>query len=117
MEHTPTRDAYFAGLLDGEAAFMLFRKPGRAPIPAIEINMTCKATLDALAAYFGGNVRSRKISAISKKPQFRWRAEAMRAREVVTAIHPYVITRREAVERFIAVWSELGLWENASIKD
>lgn len=106
-------DAYFAGLIDGEAAIYLANRKGRSPIPTVEVNMTCERTVRMLQARFGGTLRQRKPMPPGIKMQWGWRVESRLARTVIFAIRPFSVTRREAVETIVAQQKEQGLWKES----
>jgi hypothetical protein len=94
------RDAYFAGLIDGEG-YIGIKQAGTHKRPQkkleIKVNMTCYKTVLALRDHFEkGNVRPRK-AAPGCKPQWVWSVTCRAAREVLDVIRPYLITKAEAV--------------------
>jgi hypothetical protein len=87
-------DAYFAGLIDGEAYVGLKRKRANGVRPYIQINMTCEATLIAISNHFGvGTVRPKKVKEGSK-PQWVWCAMYYNAVRIAERVLPFSITKR-----------------------
>lgn len=95
------KDAYFAGLIDGEGHISIHsrganRTKGR---PIIVVAMTCERTINAIRDHFGvGTVRPAKVKE-GCKPQWRWRVSYKNARIVADRIRPYLITKEEALQK------------------
>lgn len=94
------RDAYFAGLIDGEGYISMKSKGiGKSKRPAIEVKMTCEETIRALHKHFGvGNVRfvPSPPNHPTWKNQWKWYATSLAAEAAISRISPYLITKREA---------------------
>jgi hypothetical protein len=88
------RDAYFAGIMDGEASFRLEKRRDGYLKPTIEVKMSCETTVRALSDYFGGSVVPRRPERAGYKQQWRWRAQDRAARVVLARVLPYLITKR-----------------------
>lgn len=101
--------SYFAGLIDGEGCLYLQKRSSSTGLlrPTIEVGMTCKRTIDALQAAFGGNITF-KASKTVRKDQWRWRVQDKRAREVIALIRPYLITKRQDADLLLAHWKKRG---------
>lgn len=90
------RTAYFAGLIDGDGCIGFHRsgKNGARRL-VVQVNMTHLETVQALHDYFGvGHVHPKKVYG-NEKPQWRWKTTNSAAREVMVAIVPYLITKRD----------------------
>lgn len=104
------QNAYFAGLIDGEGCLFLEKRSGSRAgqvRPTIEVGMTCKLTIEALRAAFGGNITF-KAAKGTRKDQWRWRVQDRRAREVLAYIYPHMITKREDADLLLAHWKRRG---------
>jgi hypothetical protein len=97
------RDAYFAGLIDGEGNIGSHSAGRRNPVtgehqvkPIIQVKMTCEKTIRALHEHFGvGHVVYQDGDQPGWKPSWRWRATTLSARKVAEVIRPYLITKAE----------------------
>jgi hypothetical protein len=63
------RDAYFAGLIDGEGCLRLKPKPGNGTAPLIAVNMACEKTIRTLHTHFQRGTVIIKSTAIGHKVQ------------------------------------------------
>lgn len=97
------RDAYFAGLLDGEGNFGIYvqRKTG-VMRPVVKINMTCKDTIQAIADHFGGNAYPKKQYTPNASPQWHWCVTFHKAVAVIKRIRPYLITKADMADKILA---------------
>lgn len=99
------RDAYFAGIIDGEAYVGLNSKGAGKPLRLkVEVKMTCLETIEAIREHFGvGNIR--RVPAPSSHPhwqdQHAWYVTYGAARQVLRQVHPYLITKRNLVSELI----------------
>lgn len=107
MEDSKYKDAYFAGLIDGEGSLFLAGSQGRA---TIELKMTCFATVDALHQEYGGTVRYRKAQRSHWLDQWLWRVRDVQAREVLRRVRPFMITKAGAADVLIRKWEARGTW-------
>jgi hypothetical protein len=97
------KDAYFAGLIDGEGGIYLRKKGINGIRQYIQVNMTCHLTILSLQQHFGcGSVRPRKIEKGHRKPQWIWRVYGYNAINVCSRIFPYLITKRKDAEKLLA---------------
>lgn len=96
------KNAYFAGLIDGEGTVDLFSyKKGTLMRPVIKVDMTCEKTILALRAHFGGYVGKKKTDPANKH-QWRWEVTFAKAIDVCNKIRPYLITKAEGADRLLA---------------
>lgn len=104
-ERSIAKAAYFAGLIDGEGHISMRIRSGdrncQRKYIYIAVNMTCERTVQALAEYFGGNYKSKKVAA-RHKPQWVWKATTAAARAVLVEIRPYLITKAAIADEVIA---------------
>lgn len=95
------KDAYFAGLLDGEGTINIYPDKVNGNLrPVVKINMTSKKTIDAIANYFGGNVLHKKVYGNSK-PQYHWIVTYRKAMQVIERIKPYLITKADLADKVL----------------
>lgn len=95
-------NAYFAGLLDGEGGFYLYKK-GTGQRPIIQINMTCEKTVRAVQEHFAcGTVRMKKVDNPKWKPQWRWCVYYFDALSVVRAVRPYLLVKAADADKLLA---------------
>jgi hypothetical protein len=99
------RDAYFAGLIDGEGNIAVQRQGKNGYMrPIIEVKMTCETTILALRTHFGmGHITWQPGDQVGWKPSWRWRVTTRSARLVAEVIRPYLITKADALERCFPV--------------
>lgn len=91
------KDAYFAGLIDGEG-HIGFTSCGGNFQPTIQVKMTCEKAIRALHEYFGGSVQMRKPDKPHHKPQFTWRVRYSAAAPVIARVRPYLLTKQDAAD-------------------
>jgi hypothetical protein len=103
MTSLDIKDAYFAGLIDGEGHIGLAKK-GNGVRPLIHVNMTCFRSISALHGHFGvGTVRPKaKPSNPKWKQQWVWRIYYYDAIGVALRIRPYLIAKADDADRIIA---------------
>jgi hypothetical protein len=101
------KNAYFAGLIDGEgnvASYPHKRKLTNKivviPRPVVKVNMTCHKTISSLAEHFGGYVVVKKVP-IKNKPQWEWGVTFNKAIEVLRKIRPYLITKADVADSIL----------------
>jgi hypothetical protein len=95
------RDAYFAGLIDGEG-HIGFSSSGYRQVPMVQVKMTCKKTIYALKEHFGvGYIYAEHPEKKHYKPQWKWRASCASSVKVLAAITPYLITKAEAAQAIL----------------
>lgn len=96
------RDAYFAGLLDGEAHIALTRKFPNSFCPTVAVEMTCEKTIRALHLHFGvGTVQFVPRRKEHYKDQWKWRTVYNGAREVMSRVRPFLITKAIDADKII----------------
>jgi hypothetical protein len=98
-------DAYFAGLMDGEAYIGLPSK-GRSGIkrPTVRVNMTCEKTVRLLHQRLGGRFATRKVPK-GNKPQWEWRCTCGQAANALRAVRPYLITKADAADEILQLFA------------
>lgn len=101
MTNFDWKDAYFAGLIDGEGSIGLMRKGGGLR-QRVKVNMTHEETVLALQRHFQiGTVRPRKRGKPHHKDQWVWTVYYYDARAVLTRILPFLITKRDDAEKVL----------------
>jgi hypothetical protein len=104
--------AYMAGLVDGEGCIALFEywhKNPKAIDPrgylrhkaVISVVNTNRAMLDWVAENFGGRVRQNTYRAPPCKQCYTWEVAHRHAAEVIEAIQPYLIAKKEQANLFL----------------
>lgn len=102
MMKNDSRTAYFAGLFDGEATIAAYPRKGQSHLrPCVKLNMTCKETMEAVAAHFGGKIMPKKVAS-GNKPQWHWFVGCNQALDVIDAVRPYLITKAAGADRVLA---------------
>ena len=100
------RNAYFAGLIDGEGCVMMKSAgSGQRRRPFVKVNMTCQKTVEAIKEAFGLGCISYKPPPKNQptwKPQWEWTVTSKSAILVLEAVLPYLITKRAAAEEVYA---------------
>ena len=97
MRHT-LRDAYFAGLIDGEG-HIGFCSAGGGMQPIIQVKMTCLKTITALQKHFGcGVIQPMKPGKAGYQTQYKWRVRYSLAAPVIERIRPFLITKADAAD-------------------
>ena len=113
MNEIDVRDAYFAGLIDGEGCIGLYRRSDKKTDQYrafIEVKMTCEQTVRALCSHFGvGQFTYRPPQREGWKAQWRWRVTDAAARSVAVRISPHMITKKFEVDALIGHWRGRGL--------
>ena len=101
------KNAYYAGLLDGEGSFTLKRQNAtdrqRARYtPLVRCSMTHEETIRSIHDYFGVGQVHRKVKSNPKwKLQWEWIVYSREALAVVNRILPYMITKRADALRIV----------------
>jgi hypothetical protein len=90
-----TEVAWLAGLFDGEGC-VWSRWPKRANV-IVEIKMTHRPTLERVNEIFPGRLVLGNLSrgALGKRDQWRWSLDTNGARDFLTLVLPYLVTKRE----------------------
>jgi len=103
------KDAYFAGLIDGEGYIGMESRGGGWYRPCIRVKMTCQRTIEAIRAHFlVGRVVLRHPATSSPyykpthKPQWEWCVTYKGAISVLERIMPYLITKKSIAEEVYA---------------
>ena len=108
-------DAYFAGLIDGEGHIALSKKSPTSFRPVVVVEMTCEKTIRALHTHFGvGTVRFVPRRKEHHKDQWKWRTVCNGAREVLSRIRPFLITKAVAAD---VVLNHVGMFRRKKPKD
>jgi hypothetical protein len=107
-------DAYFAGLIDGEAHITLTQRSPTSFRPVVVVEMTCEKTIRALHTHFGvGTVRFLPRRKEHHKDQWQWRTLYTGAREVLRRVRPFLITK--AVDADVVI-SHVGVGRGRRLK-
>ena len=98
------KDAYFAGLIDGEGTIGVYAFASGMIRPIIKVDMTCEKTVKALHEHFGGYFGVKKIEAkTNRKQQWHWEVTFLRAKAVCERIRPYLITKADNADAVLAL--------------
>jgi hypothetical protein len=96
-----TTIAWAAGLFEGEGSIYVNvthppdRQNPRYTVVACMGN-TDTALLSVFASLFGGRVRPKRGTALSRKPYWEWRVETAKAEVFLRAILPYLVGQKKA---------------------
>lgn len=88
--------AYWAGFLDGEGSFGLYKHKAKTPAgfilaPTVQAANTRLEIMQELKAAFGGYITLHKANPkLNRKPLYNWRLTSRRAMEVVKTVLPYL---------------------------
>ena len=100
---TETELAYFAGISDGEGSFVLHRhKTGYRFSCQLQVGNTDVRLLEWVRARFGGSVNLERRHNTAHKPVYRWVCQADNLSEMMTALLPYLIAKRDQAELMLA---------------
>ena len=109
------RDAYYAGLLDGEGCFYIHHKHKSAKTrerfdPVIMVGMTHEETVRSILEHFkvgsvAVKVKQRKGSERWKQ-QWRWTVCNRQALDVALRLLPYLITKRDDAQKIVDHYSK-----------
>lgn len=101
------RDAYFAGLFDGEGCIYICERPYDRLQIYVKMNMTCEMTVRAFADYAApgtGCFTNDKPGKKGHKPQFRIKIQGPTAVSALRMMLPYLLTKKEtaltAIQRY-----------------
>lgn len=99
--------AYVAGLLDGEGSITLLRSgKNRSRVPVVQITMSEREPLDAIAAVFGGSVRQNRKPTENSKGMNTWQLKASAALDFLLSVKPHLrIERRQNLAALALQWS------------
>lgn len=100
------RDAYFAGLFDGEGCVYVTKHDTRLQL-YVKLKMTCEDTVRGFADYAGcGCFTNEPPGKPHHKPQFRIKIQGVQAMEVLERLAPYLRTKaadaRDCIARYRA---------------
>ncbi len=102
------KDAYMAGLFDGEGCVSVIRRKAKKGCVAdgfsldVRIGMTCLRTLQAIAQAYGGSISPLKRSNPKYRQAWHWYCTGDTAMAVLTRIRPFAITKAEQIRLAIA---------------
>lgn len=92
------KNAYLAGLLDGEGCIYVQtyfgKQPGKKYCLYLELSMCSEPTIRWVHKNFGGRCRTAKPYGTRKKVQYHWRVANDHAIEVLKLVFPYLITKK-----------------------
>ena len=107
MDHSPERDAYFAGIIDAEGwvSIRTVRSSGenKKIRPVIQVTMICKETIFSLKSYFGVGYIKVLPAKGNRQETYKWVAESAGAKKVAAIIKPYSITKKDNIENIINI--------------
>jgi len=96
------KDAYFAGLIDGEGHVKLTQKRPNSLRPMVTVEMTCERTVMAIYQHFGvGTVRAIPRRKPHHKDQWQWRTVYNGALSVLRRTRPFLITKADDADRVL----------------
>jgi hypothetical protein len=92
------RNAYLAGLVDGEGCIYVQtyygRQPGKKYCLYLELSMCSEPTIQWVQKRFGGRYRTAKPYGVRKRVQYHWRVSNDLAIDILKLIYPYLITKK-----------------------
>ena len=89
---------YMAGFFDGEGGVELSPKKIQDRISVVNTN---KTILEYIQETFGGSIISKKISGLSKKPQWVWRLHGRYGVALAKQLHTICFEKKEKLGLFI----------------
>ena len=99
---TQTDAAYLAGIIDGEGCFCLHNFGTHRFGCALAVGNTDLRMLEWIRVRFGGTVKIEKRSNIKHKPFWRWKASADDLESIISAVLPYLVTKKDRAELILA---------------
>ena len=92
-------DEYAAGYLDGEGSFAISHQSNGVVKRRVQVTSTHLPTLKLLQDAWGGQIYTKKLTAISRKPLYTWLiVRSSGAEAMLAAIIPHMVEKREAAE-------------------
>ena len=95
---------YMAGFFDGEGCIGVYRNGNKAPFLRTQLtqNVTTFSgvVFEAYQAKFGGNCRIQET--LSKKTNYNWQLNSIKAVHFLHSIRPYLVLKREQCDIAIA---------------
>ncbi len=92
------KNAYLAGLIDGEGCIYVQtyfgRQPGKKYCLYLELSMCSELTIRWVQKNFGGNYRAAKPYGKRKRVQYHWRVSNERAIAILKHVYPYLVTKK-----------------------
>lgn len=103
-----TRAAYFAGFVDGEGSFSVFRAGGngRNIVVAMQVGQLDPRPLQMLQAVYGGSLilsPNATAHAVRAKPIWRYMLRGPALTRCIEDLLPYLIVKRERAELALAI--------------
>lgn len=108
----PTTLAYLAGMIDGDGYISITQscRAGRLYFgPQVGIAGTRREPHDLAASIWGGKVACYSPKNPRHRPQFQWCRVGDGAAEVIAAIEPYLLVKREHAALALALFDHLKL--------
>ena len=98
--------AYWAGLFDGEGTVGAYKQKGYYLLH-VSVTNTNMDILEKLVCEFGGHIQSTGVNGLDKfgyfhKPCKRWRVTGQYTIPFLTAIHPFVLIKKDQVSLGLA---------------
>ncbi len=96
------KNAYFAGLIDGEGHIAIHPTKSGSVRPVIRVHMTCEKTIRSLHSYFGGSFSVKKVENLpNRKPQWSWEVTFRKACGVCEQLLPYLVIKQEVAAAIV----------------
>lgn len=100
---TDTELAYFAGFIDGEGSFVLHHRKGSHVYSCqLQVGNTDARVLEWIQTRFGGSVNLERRNNPKHKLVYRWISEANSLSDVITALLPYLVVKKDQAELILA---------------
>ena len=88
------KEAYAAGLIDGEGSFGIYQKGGGL-VCTLTVGMNDQRPLLMLQEIFGGRLRNKPISSPKQEQAFEWRLDDReKIQAAVRRIEPFLISKK-----------------------
>jgi hypothetical protein len=94
--------AYFAGIIDGEGCFCLHNHGTHRFGAQLQVGNTDPRLLEWIQSRFGGSVNMERRTNKAHKPVWRWIAHVDNLTELITAILPFLIVKRDQADLMLA---------------
>ena len=102
MPGKSVKNAYLAGLIDGEGSLYLKLDDGNGVMAQLTIAMCSEETIGWIAENFGGRVeRVNRVRKENHSQLWRWRVHGAMAAVILKDTIPYMVTKRRLAELFV----------------
>ena len=104
------RLAYLAGIVDGEGCISTHLIPNKRHIPSVYVKvvMTDARPVMLLQTVFGGTVAGVQPRKPNHKPGYCWQVSGRRAGDVLIALMPLLLVKKEQAGKAIAIRAITG---------